>query len=409
MSKRFLILCSNEINYNPRLLKAADFLAAHGEEVTVFNSVTGLSSYELYQDVIRQRPWKVIENRIDKRIFSSRLRWLYCSLVNKIVRWSWKVLKWKAGAEYYMQKGLITAKIDAREYDFIVIHLIDSLPFAVRLKRKNPSLKIIYDSQEYFRGQYEHAAADTKRWVYAMEQKYIEEADLVLATTEVMKQRILQDYKIRIPMFRLRNVPYRPLELKTASLKKEEVLNVVWHGMTIIYGNRRGLHTIVHALAHCNTPVHLHLQGLKREKDMQLLKAELEKFRISDQVTIHPPAHPDRIVESLLSYDVGICAEIPEEENQQLTSSNKLFEYLGAGLCAVVSDVPGLTETLNEFEVGMTFKAGDAQELALTLDRLNSDRELLMKYQNNARMAAKKELHWQYDYDPVYQAIIKLK
>ena len=406
MNKRFLILSPSEINYNPRLLKAADYLQERGERVTVYNAVTGISSYELYADVVNNRAWTVIENRMDKSSFTAKLKWLYRSILQKVIRYVWSTFKLELGSMHYMQKGLINAKIDPHEYDVVIIHLVDSLPYAVSLKEKNKKLKIVYDSQEFFRGQYENEQEDIRRWVHTMEPRYIHKVDFIMATTEVMKKRIHKDYGIQVPMFKVRNVPYVRQEREMLSEQEDSVLKVVWHGMTIIYGNRRGLQTIVTAISHCKTPVQLYLQGLKRDKDMLVLKAELARLNITDQVTIVPPAHPDRIVESLVSYDIGVCAEIPEEENQQLTSSNKLFEYIGAGLCGVVSDVPGLVETLDEYDVGLIFEPANAKNLAERLDQLNADRTLLRKYKNNARKAAFDDLYWEHDYHAVYEAMI---
>lgn len=407
MKKRFLILCTNEINYNPRLLKAADFLYERGEDVTVYNTVTGLSDYTLYKSVVNQRGWKLIENRMDKGTFLSRLNWLYCSLWNKMTSLLWRKWRFAPGLIYLLQKGLRTANINPMHYDVVVIHLVDSLPFAMRLKRKNPALQVVYDSQEYFRGQYTKEHPALCDWVIRMENKYIREVNCLLATTEVMRQRLIHDYQLSLPSFRVRNVPYQRLMPQTMSKEAGETLKIVWHGMTIVYGNRRGLHVLVAAIAACKTNVHLYLQGLQRPHDMEKLNAALSEFNITEKVSVVPPAHPDRIVESLVSYDVGICSEIPEEENQQLTSSNKLFEYIAAGLCTIVSDVPGLVETVNEMQTGAITAPGEVNELANAIDALNNDRNRLASCKKNARIAAENEVYWAHDYTAVYEQIKK--
>jgi glycosyltransferase involved in cell wall biosynthesis len=406
LKKRFLVLCTNEINYNPRLLKAADYLFENGQEVTVFNSIMGISSFDLYREVTDQRGWKLIENRMDKRTFFAMLNWVYCSVWNKLTLVLWRKLGWAVGSTYLLQKGLRTARINPHQFDVVIIHLVDSLPFAAKLKEKNPKLKLVYDSQEYFCGQYTQEEPALANWVSQMEAKHIQKVDYLLATTEVMRQRLLADYGLTIPSFRVRNVPYQRLIPQYMSKEAGEVLKIVWHGMTIVYGNRRGLHVLVAAIAVCKTEVHLYLQGLQRPHDMEKLNDAIQKMGIMHKVTIVPPAHPDRIVESLVAYDVGICSEIPEEENQQLTSSNKLFEYIAAGLCTIVTDVPGLVETVREMKTGAVSTPGNAIELAAIIDELNNDRRKLSQYKRNARSAAEREVYWARDYEPLYSSIV---
>ena len=111
------------------------------------------------------------------------------------------------------------------------------------------------------------------------------------------------------------------------------------------------------------------------------------RLNITHLVTLIPAANPDKIVESLLQYDIGLAGEIHSEENQMLTSSNKLFEYIYAGLAVIMPDLPGLAETVNEYNVGELYGQGDFSQLAYIIDSINSNRDKLKNFKKASREA----------------------
>ena len=89
----------------------------------------------------------VIANEIHKRSFRARLNWVIVSLLNKFYRFCWDRFRLTIGFDYCLNKGLIGAQSKLNErFDYILIHLVDSLPFAVKLKNKWQAT-LIYDSQ----------------------------------------------------------------------------------------------------------------------------------------------------------------------------------------------------------------------------------------------------------------------
>ena len=158
-------------------------------------------------------------------------------------------------------------------------------------------------------------------------------------------------------------------------------------------------------MSKCRTPVHLFLQGIISEQNKIRLNELTSNLKISDKVSLVSPASPDKIVESLLIYDVGLAGEIAAEDNQRLTSSNKLFEYIYAGLAVVVPDLPGLAETVLEFKVGKLYEQGNFLQLAELIDNLNMNRVLLRELKEASIIAANNELYWEHDFDEVWKYI----
>jgi len=190
---------------------------------------------------------------------------------------------------------------------------------------------------------------------------------------------------------------------RKVSLEEVETLRIVWHGLTVIPKNTRGVHILLEAVAQCNTPVRLFLQGSITDDDRKRLEQMEKDLGIVDKVVLLPPAHPDAIVESLSNYDIGAAGELATQDNQRLTSSNKLFEFISAGLAVLAPDLPGLAETINEYKVGLLYQQGNIKDLAEKIDMLNADRALLHQFRMASKMAAESELYWEKDFGNVWE------
>ncbi len=403
--KKILLLSHSEICYNARLLKAADFFYSQGWEVTVFNPIVGLASKDTYDDVVKNRPWKVLENDISKRTLKAKVKWLLVSLLHKLVVLTVERFNWDIVQDFYLNKGLILAPRFDDNYDVVLVHLIDNLPFATRFKRKYGA-QIIYDSQEYFVGQYDAFDPKHSKWVKANEKRWINDAAALLTTTEVMRQRLIADYAFKGPSFRVRNIPTvaQSSLIYPASNSENGPLKLVWHGMGIFLNNRRGLHILLEAVALCKEAVQLCFQGNINQEQKDILTTFSQKFELGNKLIVKPPAMPDQIIDSLKGFDVGLTGELPEEDNQRLTSSNKLFDYVHAGLAVISANTPGLAETVEEYSVGLLYQPGNAKELSKKIDALAADRKKLNEYKESSRLAAK-ELYWESDYAAVIKVL----
>ncbi|MEI2709142.1 MAG: glycosyltransferase [Chitinophagaceae bacterium] len=404
---RILILVQSEVCHHPRLLKAGDYFHANKHEVYLYNTVTGFATKSVYQSVIEKRNWKIFETDISKRNNASKFLWLLASLFfklnNFIAKNTGKYLSFKHGST----KSFVffPSTIKKIQFDYIVINLVDALPFACELAKKTGA-KVIYDSQEYFKGQYSELDIQKYSWVKKAEATFVKECPIVLATTNVMKERLINDFATNANFFRVRNVP-----VKTNYYFKEKqdtTLKLVWHGYVIIPENIRGVHILLQAISVCKTPVHLYLQGKISESNSNLLQEKLRLLNITNKVTVLPPANPDAIVESLIGYDIGLAGELAAEENQQLTSSNKLFDYIAAGMAIIMPNLLGLAETVNEYKNGMLYEQGNYKQLAESIDYLNMNRKVLLQYKQASINASREELFWENEMQPVMQYMEEL-
>ncbi|HMN24931.1 MAG TPA: hypothetical protein PKE38_10545, partial [Ignavibacteriaceae bacterium] len=136
------------------------------------------------------------------------INWLYVSFIHTIIKKLKIYFDFEVLPEYYLNKYLIKArKIFRRKFSIVSINTVDMLPLACRLKQFENNMILIYDAQEYFKGQYSQLIKSEYEWVIRNEKKFIYNCDIIITTTDVLKSRLVEEYQITKPTFRVRNTP----------------------------------------------------------------------------------------------------------------------------------------------------------------------------------------------------------
>jgi glycosyltransferase involved in cell wall biosynthesis len=133
-------------------------------------------------------------------------------------------------------------------------------------------------------------------------------------------------------------------------------------------------------------------EGPVRER----LEAQAAELGLSGQVRFPGFVGHDRLPDLIHRADIGLlpfhaCPHINS------TVANKLFEYMALALPVVVSDVPPMVRVLEETDAGLTFRSGDAQDLARAIESLAMAPERARKYGEAGRKAVRTRYHWGVD------------
>jgi glycosyltransferase involved in cell wall biosynthesis len=124
-----------------------------------------------------------------------------------------------------------------------------------------------------------------------------------------------------------------------------------------------------------------------------------------DRVKILPPVSPDALPALLAGYDVGLALEPREPRNKDLTISNKILQYLNAGLAVVATPTAGQKEVMQiapEAGIVVDLHSGT---LRSQLEELLADGSQLSRAQIAARCAAEQHYHWE-NYAPKLVALV---
>jgi glycosyltransferase involved in cell wall biosynthesis len=403
---RVLIISPIEIFLEPRLRKAAASFCNAGYEVHVLVCLKMHAHKNQFED-IKSTYSSIIwhETDIRKNSFFSRVNWLISKILNRIYVNTYKLLKLDiSGSLGILNDAFITSKKINLHFDIIYTNLIDNLPLAHNYSKRSKNCKLIYDSQEYFTGQYSKMNRTLYDWVCKTESKFIDRCDLVISTTNVMKDALLNKYPQINKIVRVRNLPLKEELPEEYKYDINTPVKIIWHGKSINIESERGLHLIIRAVLNIDVRVDLFLQGSITNLEIQKLQNLIQQTNSENRIQIVPSAKASEILESIVNYDIGFIGEIATEENQVLTSSNKLFDYITSGLAVLSPSILGILETTEEFNNAAMYDQGSLESLIDQLRKMLIDKEYLLTLKANSRNASMSCL-WEFDFQYVLQSL----
>lgn len=398
------IFAPSEVLYNPRLLKYSEIFKSKGFEVTIYNPIIGNGNYDEYRRFERLNE-NVKSINLLRKTSSGFINLILLNLIYKI----YLLLNFHSLSNenpFYLNKYWFFAQFLVRKkHDIIIVNLIDLLPMAFRYKERFIDVKIIYDSQELFTGQERKGSTEIRRWIEFNEKKYIYQCDIICSTTNEMKMELMRKYGLT-NIYRVRNVPLERYIKSVHEMKPiERRIRFIWHGMTIYFDNERGIKFILDGLRTSKLNFEITLQGNCLDSERVKIQEYLHLHNMEDKVRISGLVHPEKIINSLFQYDVGILAEFPKDQNQLVTSSNKLFDYIHAKLFVIAPNLPGINETFTEYpEIGFQFESGSIYSMVSVLNSLS------LEQINKFKEKSKKDINylnitWDYDAEQIFNSI----
>ena len=169
--------------------------------------------------------------------------------------------------------------------------------------------------------------------------------------------------------------------------------SLFWFSQTI--GPGRGLELFISAWKNTVCASRLTLLGdvdaTYKEKLINRLPAERR-----DHLRFLPVTPPSVLPTEIARHDVGLALELDFPTSKNCTISNKILQYLNAGVAVLASDTIGQIEVLTRAPgVGIIATLSQTTELAAKLDALLSDRQRLAAMGKAARRAAEDIYCWE--------------
>jgi len=166
-----------------------------------------------------------------------------------------------------------------------------------------------------------------------------------------------------------------------------------WFSQTL--GPSRGLEAFLAAWSLAKAPSRLVLLGEPchgyKERLLALVPTD---FRA--RIEFLPLVPPDELPAIIARHDIGLALEDASIRNRDLTITNKILQYLNAGLAIVASDTAGQREVLNRSpEAGFIAATADEPTFAAQLDQLLKDSARLHASQRAARQLAEDCYCWE--------------
>jgi len=275
---------------------------------------------------------------------------------------------------------LVRAARGLGRFDLVHVNDFDALPAGYLIARRSAA-PLVYDAHELYRA----AEAEPPRlWaavVAGVEGWIGRRARAVVTNCDPFARELDTMLRLRRPATVVLNCP-DPVPELPASAGPGGPLRVIYQAGGD-HESRPVADLLVAAEHAPGAVITIRLVYVEREQ----LEVEIAARGLSGRVVVSDPVAPDRLVEGLTGYDVGVILNRDTIPNVALAVPGKLWEYMMAGLGTVAPALPGLA-LVDELGVGVTFPPGEPEELGRRLQALAEDREALAAMQAQARTLA---------------------
>jgi glycosyltransferase involved in cell wall biosynthesis len=273
------------------------------------------------------------------------------------------------------------------------VHVAPPVLAAAALRRA----EIVYDAHELY-GEIKPGAGlgsrISARLTRLVEALVIGRARRVI-TTNVSRAAVLAERYPRAEVVSVGNVPQLVDDVEPLDPGfPQGVPKLLYQGG--IYAEARAFEATIAALA-LMPEVHLCILGFGRDRDKLLIGEWAERHGVAERVHLYGPVPFDDLVRVAAAATVGIVPLRNISMNSYLGDTNKLFEYMMAGLPAVGSDFPEVARVLHAGDPrpGETFDPESPASIAAAVEKVLSDR--YEQRRERARELAVGEHNWRHE------------
>lgn len=386
MPSRILILTNGHLCRNPRVVKEASTLGRAGYEVRVLHVQTSSEFEALDADLARSAPFQ--REAIDLRPhagaapFARRLRhWL---AREACARWG------LASAGALGPAGSLWRRARAWPADLTIVH--NEVAHAVGLRLQRSGRRVAADIEDWHSE--DLLPADRARRPLALlrrnERELLHRCVHTTTTSHALADGLFARYGGRPPEVITNSFPLQPL---TGSLQPATPPRLFWFSQTI--GPGRGLEEFFAGWQLCRQPSEVVLLGAIAPGYEAVLLGSLPPDRRA-RVRMRPLVPPAALPDAIAGHDLGLALEQSFIVNRDLTITNKILQYLNAGLAIVASNTAGQREVLAAGPAAGRIVSLDQPALfASTLDAILVNRDALAASRRAARRLAEDIYCWE--------------
>lgn len=364
-SKHIVILTSQHITANPRVWKEANALYKYGYKVTILTT------------------WYSLERlHADQKLFSPGID--YRASINLIPqmgsladRWGGRLMMkiayllkiyFKIDTEYLLQyrpsKQLrIALAIPA---DIYIAHQESGLLLGCKLIKLGK--KVAFDFEDWYSRDYLNESRPVNL-LERLEKFALAHGLYCSCPSEAMSIALKKEYQANIPIIVIYN-GFSIEENKDLSFqtKDRSHYSLVWFSQTI--GAGRGLETLLDALKWLQHPIHLHLIGDCDVYYRQILETSFP-HELGHKLHIHDRVLHQELLSLLVTKQIGLAIENNFPDNKDKTISNKILQYIQAGIKVLATSTQGQEEVAIYFpKTVKTVNANKPKDWAKEIDWL---------------------------------------
>lgn len=400
---KILILIGAHLCTAPRPQKEAETLAIAGHDVTVRGFWFVPEMIKRDRLLITHKRWR-FEPIVDFQP-TTRLRNWGVRLQGRIARERFQRFGTFSPALLgYGVHSMLTAACQDRA-ELTIVHSEAGLWVGNQLLDKG--FRVGVDFEDWFAEDLppEAHAARPIAQMKALESRLARKCTYCLTTSHALAEALAQAYQAPKPRVIYNVFPRAErsqMDQQQRDRRNFQYSSLYWFSQTI--GPGRGLETLFQALPYLRMPVEIHLRGSYPESARQWLEPLVpQEWR--DRLFIHPTVPNAELLSRIAEHDIGLALEYTHIPNRNLTITNKLFQYLQAGLAVVATDTAGQREILSQWPaIGQLIPADNPVALVQALEYLLHDPDKLTAAKAAALRAVEDHLCWEKQADNLLQA-----
>jgi glycosyltransferase involved in cell wall biosynthesis len=387
---RILIVSTGPLCRNPRVLKEADALGAAGLDTTVL-TLTDTEQFEAYdRALLAHAPFRKIAIALHgtgpTNGFMALARRGQTWLARRLVR-----LGWQSPHALGPALGPLGRAAGLFAADLTIVHT--EVPFCVGARLLTDGRRVAADFEDWHSRDLLPSAQLGRplRLLARVERALLHGCAYTSTTSHALAAGLHAVYGGARPVVITNSFPLpRPPPARLADPRGPAFF---WFSQTI--GPGRGLEAFLAAWTRTTHSSRLCLLGqIGASYREQLLRAVPEDWR--NRLQFLPIVSPEELPAVITRHDLGLALEPTEPASRDLTITNKIFQYFGAGLGVIASATAGQREVLARApDAGHIVTLTETAAVTALLDELLADPARLTAMGAAARRAAEEFYCWE--------------
>lgn len=392
-----LILIAGPLWSNPRSQKEAHALTRAGHEVKISGIWFDQAGADRDALLSSGKPWH-FEPLLDLRPTTpgGRVRNFLARLEGRLAREAYVRFGKRSPALFgYGARQMLRAAIRARA-DLTILRAEAGMWAANSLLDLGQRVGV--DFEDWYSEDMQRASRARRPigWLRDLERRAASDCLYCVAASRAMANAIASEYGVRPPHVVYNAFPLAEsdgIDGRRIDRTSAGVPSLHWFSQTV--GPDRGLELLFAAAEAIALPFEIHLRGRLFGSYAGWIESVIPAG-LRRRVFIHDTVPNAELLSRIAEHDIGLALETPSIRSRDLTVTNKVFQYMQAGLAIVATDTAGQREIFSLApNIGLLIKGDDKDALARAITDLLSDSAKLGNAKRAAADAFREKFCWE--------------